>query len=78
MKSRLVDQSQPFGHIENHTTQRGEGRPAEHHNRMASETEIHNHGTDKVHSFADKNPNAYREACNHRDNPFHWTGHPKK
>ena len=77
MKSRLIDQAQPFGHVENHTMVPGQGRPSEHRNTMSSKTEVPNHGTNKVNSFADKNPGAYRQACKYRENPFHWTGHPK-
>ena len=75
---KLINEKQPFGMVENHVTQRGDNGPSGIKNPMAKTTEIHNNGMTKVESFADKGAVAYARACKNSDNPFAWTGHPKK
>jgi hypothetical protein len=74
---KLINQQQPFGMVQSHITQRGDSGPAGTRNAISQTTEVPNHGTTKVESFADKGAGAYAMACKNRDNPFAWTGHPK-
>ena len=79
MRKFLIDEKQVFGMVRNETPNGGQGRPPETLNKPLGSTSVrmnegHNHGP----SFADKNPNAYAQACAHtKDILTAWTGKPK-
>lgn len=71
MRKNLVNEQQPFGQRSDtpmHQATIGNKAPVT--NRPGSTTAIGNNGATRVESFADKNPNAYNQACAGRDNPF--------
>ncbi len=70
MKRDLVNEKQPFGHVENHTTARFDNGPKSGKNSLAATTERFNSGVDQTQSFANKAPNAHEMACKGRENPF--------
>ena len=79
MRKNIINEHQPFGVVHNEKSMGGTGRPMEMgHKSLGAQTVRANHGADHGPSFADKNPSAHSDACAHVDNPFFWTGRPKR
>lgn len=79
MRTNLLNQSQPFGNVKDERPMDGMGRPKAMDSKpLGGETMRGNAGLDHGPSFADKNPGAHAYACRNVNNPFAWTGHPKK
>ena len=78
MKKDLVNQRQPFGDVKNIIMH--PGLPIQHGgpNRPGALTERSNNCYDSRISDADPNPRAMEQATTHSDDPFYWTGHPRK
>lgn len=80
MKRNLVDQTQPFGQVEErreHPEYMG-GSDGVKSKGLGAKTEIENHGRDHAESFADQGAGAKAFASRNKDNPFYPTGHPRK
>lgn len=75
----LVNQQQPFGHVEKHKMHPDGGKPASIDSKsLGSKTEVSNQGADQTQSFADKGAGAEARASAHKNDPFFWTGRPPK
>lgn len=71
MSQKLVNEQQPFGkRFDTPMHQSTLPNAAPTRNVPHGTTAVGNNGRTVVESFADKNPNAYKQACAGRDNPF--------
>lgn len=71
MSKFIIQDKQPFGEVHNQMEHKGTlPNMAPHSNNLGRDTYNGNNGRTIVESFADKNPNAYEQACRGRDNPF--------
>ena len=79
MKKDLVKERQPFGEVDNTVTMPSTfPTPVGMTDKLLGGTTMRGcDGLTTPISSADKNPSAYEQACNNRDNPFAWTGTPK-
>lgn len=78
MVKKLVNTPQTFGQVINSTPMGGQGAPAVTRNIPGATDIVKNHGTTKVMPFVDNSMESYRKACANRDEPFAWTGQPKR
>lgn len=77
----IVNEAQPFGKVINQPMMSADPIKAPiMHKELGALTNRFNHAAYdvtgvKTHDFS---AGAYERACKHSDNPFAWTGHPKK
>lgn len=72
MSKFIINDRQPFGEVVKQMEHPGTLANAKPHSNanLGADMKVGNNGRTVVESFADKNPNAYVEACKGRDNPF--------
>lgn len=77
MRDFLVEQSQPFGQVNQVRTMPGTPCDYGFSGKSLGDTTVrNNNGGNHAPSLSNPNPNAEAKAHAHIDNPFFWTGKP--
>lgn len=79
MRKFLVNEKQKFGEVHSAKVFNPiNGPKGMERKSLGAEMQRSNDGFSHAPSFADKAPMAREIACRGNDNPFMWTGHPKR